>query len=153
MADIIRNVPYFGTSANPFFGAEAIYIDGGGSFVGAERDAGIFFILVGKEKGTFKSFDEIAGGIAPDAGFGLEIGRVDVSGDPNKFTSEYLYGLRRKAWLSVSPTGEFTSVGGAFSWSTVEGVKVSTTAIQFGLGVGPLPFILGGGYNFGEIRD
>jgi len=153
MANLLRNTPFFGlNSPNPFFGAEAIYADGGWSFVGAEGDAGGFFILAGKDKGKFVSFTEIAGGAASDAGLGFEIGRVDVTGNPDKFTSEYLFGARDKVWGAVSPTGEIISVGGGYSWGTAFGQSVTAKSLQFGIGVSPIPFILGGGYNHGEVK-
>lgn len=106
--------------------------------------------MVGKEKGAFKSFNEIAGGAATDAGIGFEIGRVDITGNPNDFNSSFLYGVRDKAWISLSPSGEVISVGGAFAWSTANGRSVYATSIQIGLGVSPIPFI-SGGYNNGVI--
>lgn len=108
--------------------------------------------MVGKEKGTFKTFDELAGGVATDAGIGFEVGRIDVTGNPNDFNSSYLFGLREKVWVSVSPTGEIISVGGAYSWGMANGERVTTKSIQMGLGISPLPFILGGGYNKGQIK-
>ena len=65
-ADFLRNVPYLGfNNPNPFYGAEAIYIDHGWSFIGHEGDGGGFFVLVGKDKGKFFSFNEKSrGGIA-----------------------------------------------------------------------------------------
>ena len=152
MADLIRNTPFFGiNSPNPFYGAEAMYMDSGGSLVGAEKDGGVFFILAGKEKGTFKTFSELAGGISTEAGVGFEVGRVDISGNPNDFTSDYLYGLRDKVWVSVSPFGEVISVGGAYAWSSINGRTVSTSSVQLGIGVSPFPF-LSGGYNHGRIK-
>ena len=154
LADILHHTPSFGVnSPNPFQGAVAIYADGGWSFVGAEGDAGGFFILVGRDKGRFVSFTELAGGAASDAGIGFEIGRVDVTGNPNDFNSSYLFGLRDKVWGSISPTGEIISIGGAYSWGMSNGESVTTRSLQFGLGASPLPFILGGGYNHGRIKE
>src|SRR5690606_23918887 len=135
-AGYLRETPMFGTTPNPFYGAVALYVDGCWSFVGAEGDAGVFFILSGKEIGKVLSFTEIAGGGATDAGLGVELGRIDFMGNPLQFKSADLYGLRDKVWLSVSPVGEFVSVGGAFAWSsTQEGIKVYASSIQLSLGV------------------
>jgi RHS repeat-associated protein len=153
IADLFRYTPNFGIgNPNPFFGAEAIYIDGGVTMVGAEADKGYFFILVGEEKGSIVAFSEIAGGVATDAGFGIEIGRVDVTGNPNDFKSSYLFGFREKVWGSISPTGEIVSLGGAFSWGEAGGEQVTTSSVQIGVGISPVPFIFGPGYNQGEIR-
>jgi hypothetical protein len=72
--------------------AEAIYADAGFSFVGAEGDAGGFFILAGKDRDKFVTFKERAGGGAPDAGVGIESGRIDVSG------IGYFYNYLKKLW-------------------------------------------------------
>jgi RHS repeat-associated protein len=148
IADFLRSMPIFGMNIlNPFYGAEAIYVDGGWSFVGAEGDAGKFFILVGKDKGKFVSFKELAGGGATDAGLGVELGRIDISGNPYDFTSEYLFGARDKVWLSA---GEGISAGGAFSWSSFNGINVYGSSIQISIGLSP--WFISGGYNHGVIE-
>lgn len=149
-ADFLRNTQSFGNYPNPFYGAEAIFADAGWSFVGAEGDQGGFFILAGKDKGKFVSFKELAGGGAPDAGVGVELGRIDVSGNPSMFTSNDLFGNRDKAWAS------YLLVGGAYTWgATQDGRKVSSMSIQIGPSLNALEFILGGfsgGYNYGTIK-
>jgi len=141
-------MPFFGlNSPNPFYGAEAIYADAGWSFVGAEGDAGKFFILVGEDKGKFVSFKEIAGGGATDAGLGVELGRIDISGNPYDFNSNYLFGARDKVWLSA---GEGISAGGAFSWSSYNNRSVYGSSIQIGIGLSP--WFISGGYNHGVIE-
>lgn len=95
---MIRNSPFLGGIANPFLGANAVFADAGFSFVGAEADVGGFFVLTGNDKGKFVPYFEHGGGAAPDTGAGIEYGRVDVFGDPTKFTAADLFGKRDKGW-------------------------------------------------------
>lgn len=129
------------------YGAEAVFVDHGWSFVGAEGDKGGFFVLVGKDKGKFVPFKEQAGGGATDAGYGVELGRVDISGNPYDFSQDYLFGLRDKVWVSA---GEGISAGGAFAWSSFNGISVYAYSIQVGFGLSP--WLISGGYNHGVIE-
>lgn len=142
-ADLLRNTPSFGFYQNPFHNAETVYVDHGWSFVGAEGDKGGFFILVGKDKGKFVPFKEVAGGGATDAGYGVELGRIDISGNPYDFNQSYLFGLRDKVWASG------VAVGGAFAWSSFNGVDVYAYSIQIGFSLSP--WLLSVGYNHGAI--
>jgi len=65
-------------------GALAIYIDVGLTFVGAEEDIGLFFILNGNENGKFISYEENAGGGVggnPGTWLGIGIGAVFYGGE------------------------------------------------------------------------
>jgi RHS repeat-associated protein len=149
IADYLRNTPSFGIQGNPFYLAEAIFVDGGWNLSGAEGDYGYFFILIGVDKGKFVSFNEIAGGGALDGGVGLEMGRVDYLGNPQLFNSKVLFGAREKIFGSLNQ-GLF-SVGGAYSLSEYQNKRVLATSIQLGFGLSPSLLLLGG-YNLGVIK-
>lgn len=149
IADDIRNMPTLGIHMNPFFGANAIYADLGISFVGAEGDIGVLFVLTGKDKGGLFLYDEVAAGAGTSGGGGFEFGRVDANGNSEGFEAEDFFGGRFKVWTGINPTG-FLSLGVAYSNSqTKEGKVVHSTAVQIGLGVSPVYDI--GGVNKGEI--
>jgi len=143
LADLLRNVP---APNNPFYQAEAIVFDGGWGFVGAEGDKGMAFILVGKDKGRFVKYKEIAGGGGTDGGFAGEIGVVDTDGNPDNFTAEYLFGARDKVYLTV---GNGVSVGFGLAKSDYNGIGVYTKTIQIGIGFSA--WLISGGYNHGDI--
>ncbi len=151
LASFLRNTKNFSpTQANPFYMAEAITYDYGWGLVGAEGDAGEYFILAGDHAGQTIPFTEIAGGVAPEGGVGVEIGRVDVEGDLSKFNPEKdLFGPREKYWGGV---GEGISAGGAYSYgyTNEDRRKVETKSLQVGIGLSAL--IISGGYNTGEIK-
>jgi len=152
VADVIRNSPFLPTgTVNPFFGASAIVGDIGLILVGAESDIGGVFMLVGPDKGKFYGFYEIAGGIAPEGGVGVELGRIDYWGNNSQFDHKDIYGSREKYFASVSPFGEFLSigVGCATSRDQQTGALITTTALQVGLGLST-PFV-SGGYNTGNV--
>lgn len=141
---------------NPFLFAEAIFGDIGVTLTGAEADIGGFFILAGDDMGKFIPYTEIAGGIGIEGGGGIELGRIDVAGDPSNFKAEYLKGVRNKIWASVDVRAPF-SIGGAYSWSTIRldggsTITVHATAIQGGLGANPFFSPVAGGWNIGEIK-
>ncbi len=148
VADAIRYTPMWGNTPNPYFMAEAAFADFGGIFVGAEMDIGSYFILTGDLQGQFIGYDEIAGGAAPEAGFGFEFGRIDMFGrDTNSFGKEHLKGDRSKVWGSAGIIG---SAGFGYAWSSPrDGSYVQATSVSIGLS---LDFGFSLGYNFGTIR-
>jgi RHS repeat-associated protein len=149
IADDIRNMPTMGLHPNLFFQADAIFADVGLSFIGIEGDIGFFFVLTGNNKGEFHFYYEGAGGGAPDASIGFEIGRVDVTGS-NDFELALLYGDREKYWLTYSPY-PFVGIGSAVSYSQPnDSTKVFATSFQGSVGT-LFPFSLTGGYNSGKI--
>jgi RHS repeat-associated protein len=150
-ADFLRYSPVLGMAPNPFYMAEAIYIDGGFSIVGAEFDKGVFFMLTGNDKGVFKSFTEIAGGAATDISLGIEIGRIDISGSSNDVSISDLYGIRDKLWVSVSTGNAGLFIGGSLSWSSSRGQTVTAGSVQIGGFISIFPVIFGG-YNHGSIK-
>ncbi len=140
----------YGSSSilNPFYKAEAIFGDLGGVLAGAESDVGKFFIISGPDKGKFIDYTEIAGGIAPEMGFGIELGRVDFTGDISAFSSSYLEGFRHKAWVGLS--GEIIGVGAGFASSFIDGKGyVIGTSVQVGTGIST-PITVG--YNHGTVK-
>ena len=139
-ADVLRNSPFFVINTpNPFYMAEAIYFDVGGSFLGHEVDRGGFYVLIGKDKGKFFSYKEKSiYGTGTDAGAAGEIGRIDVTGNPYLFTSDFVYGYRDKFWAGG---GEGPSIGLAFSLGSYNGQTVTATALQIGWSF--LPISLG----------
>ncbi len=143
--------PFFGFFINPFKGAVAIYVDAGGVMAGGEKDVGVVFILVGKDKGQAVPYGESAGGGASEWGGGFEIGRIDYTGEPSKFTKDMIYGKRTKAWFSV---GKGLSAGGGVAWTKDPYFKklLTSTSISGGLSLDLelLPF--GFGVNKGEVR-
>jgi hypothetical protein len=144
-AESLRETVAFGNTVNPFFGAEAIYFDGGLSFIGHEADKGGFFVLIGSELGQFFTYTEKSRyGTGPDTAAGLEIGRIDVTGNPYLFTSQYVYGTRDKLWLGA---GEGPSLGIGYSLGTYNGVEVTAIALQVGFGFLPVSV----GWNRGVI--
>ena len=145
-ADLLRyTLSFGGTHPNPFFMAEALYIDGGGSFLGHEVDGGGFFVLVGKDKGKFFTYSEKSlFGTGTDAGGAVELGRIDITGNPYNFTADYVYGNRDKYWVGG---GEGPSVGVAYSLGSYNGDSVTAIALQIGFGLIPIS----AGWNFGII--
>jgi len=130
---------------NLFFDAEAIYVDAGGSFIGHEMDRGGFFVLVGKDKGKFFTYSEKSiYGTGTDAGVAGELGSIDVTGNPNLFKSDYVYGYRDKFWAGG---GEGPSVGLSYSLGSYNGQDVTAIAVQFGWSFLPISL----GWNKGII--
>jgi hypothetical protein len=123
---------------NPFLGAEAIFVDIGGGFVGAEYDRGYFFVLAGDDYGQLIPYTEFAGGGALEASIGIEIGRVDLVDKSIPFQTEMLFGERIKGW------GGAPFVGGAGSYSSHDGVGLISTSINIGISISPF-----GGFTFG----
>ncbi|NPD83136.1 RHS repeat-associated core domain-containing protein [Lentimicrobium sp. L6] len=152
LADKIRNSQYWGVDhegvalPNHYYKAVAMYIDIGGTLTGAEADTGVFFILAGKDKGSFVAFKEVAGGASPSGGIGIEFGRVDFSGPADKFSSTDLFGMRVKSWVSVSVADIGRTTG-----YTIAGYEITTTSVTLGISLSPFgPF--SGGYNKGEVK-
>jgi len=135
-----------GLNGNPFRGAEAIFIDIGVGYIGAEYDRGYFFILAGDDYGQIIPYSEFAGGGAPEASFGVEIGRIDLVDKSIPFQTEMLFGERIKGWVG-SPF-----VGGAVTHSqTPTGVQLISTSINIGISISPFGGFTGGG-NKGLIE-
>ena len=150
-AMFLRYLPFFGLAPNPFYGAEAIMIDGGLTIAGSEGDVGFVFILAGPDRGKLRFFTEIAGGIGSDAGVGGELTRIDYIGDIDDFSLRSLNGSREKFYAGAEITGEGLSIGGAFSYGiSLSGGTVIGTTIQVGFGASVIPFIYGG-YNTGTV--
>jgi len=145
LADYLRNTQSFGMHRNLFFDAEAIYVDASGSFIGHEMDRGGFFVLVGKDKGKFFTYSEKSiYGTGTDAGVAGELGSIDVTGNPNLFKSDYVYGYRDKFWAGG---GEGPSVGLSYSLGSYNGQDVTAIAVQFGWSFLPISL----GWNKGII--
>jgi RHS repeat-associated protein len=144
-----------GLRPNPFFKAEALYIDAGVTFCGAECDEGMFFMLAGDDLGKVIPYSEFAGGGGSELSLSGEIGRVDVRGVPSgTVKSSYLQGPRRKASLGGSFLDLF-NFGGAFAWNSFDledGTMVSVNSTSFSVGVGVNPFSLSVLFNVGEIK-
>ncbi|WP_109833264.1 hypothetical protein [Reichenbachiella versicolor] len=132
---------------NPFFEAEAIFIDAGASFFGSESDIGAFFVLSGEDKGAIIPFGELAVGLATDSGGGIEIGRVDIEGNPDDFKSDSLFGERTK--IRVAGGAGIVSGGGAITFGSFNGKKVIGSAVE--IGVGPSSVGPSGGANYGVV--
>jgi RHS repeat-associated protein len=149
----LRTTPMLGTAPNPFLYSEAIFFDYGWSFVGAEGDEGWFLTMVGSDLGKISSFSELAAGGSWDASLGIEVGRVDYTGNPNDFKADFFYGERFKGWGSVALPYGF-SVGGGFAMSSQldDGHYAIAYAIQGAWGFNPIPGWLTLGFNRGDIK-
>lgn len=130
---------------NPFYNAEAILIDFGFESVGAEKDWGMAFILVGKDAGQTVFFDEFAKGGSIEISAGAEIGRADFSGNPNAFTKEMILGARIKGWIGWGPAGC------GFARAQVGDYYIYSTTIMIGLSAAPI-YNFSAGFNEGNIR-
>jgi hypothetical protein len=145
LALALRYSPFALGSSNPFFMAEAIYIDMGAGFVGAEYDGGYFLVLAGEDAGALIPYTEHGGGGAPEASIGVELGRVDLADKSIPFKTEMLFGERSKFW------GGAVFVGGAVSYSNYSGIDLISTSINIGISANPF----GGfsaGWNRGKIE-
>jgi len=153
IADKIRNTPAFVIPGlampvlNPYYKAEAIVFGGTGTLAGAEYGKGGYFVLAGKDKGSFLSFTEIAGGVSSDIFLGSSAGRVDYTGDSKNFTPQMLFGAQLKAWVGG---GEVFSGGVSLSRSKVLWGEVYSTEVNMGFGASVIPFV-GVGGNTGVI--
>jgi len=135
---------------NPLYGAAAVSIDGGGNFVGAEKDKGIILMLRGKDIGKYITYNEIAGGGGTGASIGGEFTRFDFTGGNDNLRLSYLEGFRSKAYAGVNVFG-FFGIGIASSWSKpVNEYRVFGTTFSFGLGLSP--FLIDAGFNQGEVE-
>jgi hypothetical protein len=142
LALALRYSPFALGSSNPFFMAEAIYIDMGAGFVGAEYDGGYFLVLAGEDAGALIPYTEHGGGGAPEASVGLEVGRIDLADKSIPFRTEMLFGERIKSW------GGAVFVGGAVSYSKPSGgVQLISTSINIGISINPF-----GGFSAGGNR-
>ena len=126
--------------------AEAIYGDVGGVLLGPEADAGLILILAGENAGEFKSYYELAGGPGTEIGIGIERGRIDYTGDADKFKSSMIYGERKKAWLGA---GEIIGASVSGSWGKTQGGYVISTSISAGLSI--CPFLISVRFNEGSL--
>ncbi len=135
-----------GGALNPFYQAEAAYFDAGAVFIAGEHDRGSFVILAGDDIGIHK-FSETAGGLAAEISLTAGWGRIDYTGDPNRFKASMLYGERTKVWL-----GAGVVVGGSldFAWTKL---PTSHYVISSGWsgGLSLNPYIFSIGLNHGEI--
>lgn len=125
--------------------------DFGAVLAGAEIDEGQFFILNGPDRGKFIGYNEVAGGMAPEMGVGVELGRIDFIGSGDFYT-DYLEGSRDKYWagIGIGP-GLFTfGLGAGVTISSPEGVSgyVIGTSVQFSFGSSTTLSI---GYNEGIV--
>jgi hypothetical protein len=145
-AHAIRSLPNFGPNTpNPFYGADAIFVDGGGLAVGAEKDWGYFFVLSGDDIGKIIPFSELAGGGSPSTGVGFEIGRIDLANKSIPFKADMLFGLRNKTWIDIG------FVGGARAVSYYQGNKIISRSLSIGISASPFgPY--SGGWNHGENK-
>ncbi len=157
LAALLRKAPFFYNPGspvpfviNPFFGAEAIMIDGGTTVAGAEVDGGAIFMLAGKDRGKIKLYGELAAGFGTDIGVGVEISRIDFTGFDNDLMFNVLEGERSKFYGGVN-IFEALSVGGAFSISGEKNARVYGSSVQFGIGASIFG-IINFGYNNGVIK-
>jgi len=120
----------------------------GGNIVGGEKNYGYYFVLIGEDAGRIKSFNEIAGGGSSEISLGLEIGRVDFTGIPNYFHSNFLFGFREKGWIGA---GEIFGGSSKVSWSHVGKNYIISNNISIGFSVSIIPGI-SIGYNRGNIE-
>ncbi len=161
LAHFLRNsrfipitIPPFFTK-NPFYGAEAISGDLGVLGFAGEADRGLVLILAGDDIGKLLSYKELSDvSIAMEADGGIEIARLDFTGNYNDFKSEYIYGKRHKVWIGVglSPESYGFGIGTSVSWGKARGTShyIITTALSIGWGIAPLPIMPG--YNHGTIN-
>jgi len=145
LAVALHSIPTIGIHPNPFQGADAIFFDGGGLLVGAEKDGVWFLVLSGDDYGKVIPFSEIAGGVAPSAGFGIEVGRIDLADKSVPFTADMLFGLRDKTWIDIGP------VGGAKAVSYYRGNKIISRSLNIGISASVFGGWFSGGWNHGEI--
>jgi RHS repeat-associated protein len=153
-ADLIRNSSQTPTGQpNPFYQAEAIFFDIGAVFSSIEADYGAYLILYGKEKGKIVPYFEFAVGVSSELSGGAEVGRVDVSGDLNLFSSKDLFGERDKGFIGYNGTlfGIPLGIGGAYTQGKAQGGRtVRSFSISLSTGwsvLGPISL----GYNKGSV--
>ncbi|MCE2996021.1 MAG: hypothetical protein LW863_10505, partial [Flammeovirgaceae bacterium] len=149
LALYLRYMPSLNTTTpNPWYFAEAAYIDGGLNIVGFENDRGIYLVMVGQHIGEIIGYKEDGHGLGSDVTAQVEYGRVDYTGNKNDFDPEsHLAGNRDKFYFGV------LFVGFGISTSVVDkGTNmVWTTSLSLGLGasvLGPIST----GVNTGKIR-
>jgi hypothetical protein len=145
LAMVLHTTEKFGGMVdNPFYGAEAIFIDYGGSYIGQEIGGGYYFLLAGEDAGTIIPFKESGTGVATDFGAGGGIGRVDLMDKSVPFQKEMLFGERTKIWAGVV-------IGVDASISKQEGVRLISTSISIGRHISPF-WGIGLGFNEGLIK-
>jgi len=130
-------------------GAGAVSIDGGGNFVGVEKDVGIILVLQGDDMGEFITYEEFATGGGTGASIGGEITRLDFTAGNENIRLNMLKGYRHKVYAGVNVYGVF-GVGGAATWSKIEEYYIIGTTVSKGIGISPM--LLDAGYNAGEIK-
>ena len=147
LAMFLRYTPNFGiNNPNPFYMAEAAYIDAGITIAGWENDKGMYLVMAGKQAGELISYDETGHGLGSDMTGQIEFGRVDYTGNPNNFDPEaHIAGYRDKFYFGVE------IIGGASGSSLVDAGqnRVWYSSISLGLGIsafGPIST----GVNSGE---
>ncbi len=144
LALMLKYTRFIGGNPNPFFNADAIYVDGGVGFVGAEYDKGWFFVLSGDEGGQIFPFTEHGGGGSTDASAGIEFGRVDLVDKSVAFTSDMLFGERTKGFAGA------VFIGGSVSYSVYYGNLLISTSLNVGFSISP--FGVSVGANKGLIK-
>jgi hypothetical protein len=79
---------------------------------------------------------ELSASGGPNCDAGVEIGRIDYTGDANYFEPEYLFDPRKKIYggWSIAP---LTSIGGSFAWGQEPktGDYIFETAVSLSFGV------------------
>jgi hypothetical protein len=151
LALTIRSTPYLSpTQPNPFYGADAIFFDGGGLLVGAELDAGYFFVVSGDDIGKVIPFSELAGGVSPSSGGGIEFGRIDLADKSLPFQAKMLFGMRDKTWIDIGFVGG-AGIGGARAVSYYRGNKIISRSLNIGFTPSPFGWF-SFGWNHGEIK-
>jgi hypothetical protein len=154
IAQFLRNSPMLPSLfwpfllPNPFYQAEAIAGDFGvNAFFMNEADIGGAFILAGDDIGEFVPYYELTEwAVAYELSGGVEIFRIDYTGESKSFKAEYIYGERTKVYLSVGmqPESLGFGLGGNYAWSNTEtGFKVKAFGVSFSWGVCPLPVSIG----------
>jgi len=148
---ILPSGSLFGFVLNPFYGAEAIFMDAGITHIATEIDGGVFFILTGDNIGDIVPYGEFGKGGSTEVATGIELGRVDLWGTKEStFNRLDINGGRHKFWLSGSPTGGIISGGINFAINSfTDSRKVTYSGISIGFGQS-LFGIVGFGYNYGE---
>ncbi|MBN1187275.1 MAG: VCBS repeat-containing protein [Bacteroidales bacterium] len=146
-------VPELGKIPNPFYMAEAISDDVGVSLVGAEADAGLIFILAGRDRGKIRPLTELAGGGGTDVGVQGEVSRIDYTGPSERFSLKLATGPRNKIYAGRDVLPEYCiSMGLAFAWSQQAGnyyLYSYVVSASFGASLfEPYSF----GYNYGKIK-
>ena len=115
----------------------------------SEYDVGGVFALVGNDIGEFQTYHELGLGVSSDGSLGIEMGRVDYWGKPKDFELGMFNSTRTKGFVNFDA---LVSIGGAFSFSLVDGHGLTVTAIQGGIGGSLFGWPIGFGVNRGRTH-